>query len=172
MLCNPRRAGHEEWGVPSREWGVDRQPASSLDRLPNGQPSKASRETKSVIRSITWYQRLSHAAPSPYAEQAKPCAVPSAGVPFYTLAPECLPLELGGVLDGADLEAGAVLLEHALAVVLPELLGGVLAGHALEDLGAARVVVEEACGLRRLAVLQTGEEKVLQLRRADILATL
>lgn len=36
-------------------------------------------------------------------------------------------------------------------MVLPELLCGVLAGHALEDLGAARVVVEEACGLRRLA---------------------
>ena len=55
------------------------------------------------------------------------------------------PSKLGGILDGADLEAGAVLREHALAVVLPELLGGVLAGHALEDLGAAGVVVEEAC---------------------------
>lgn len=60
------------------------------------------------------------------------------------------PLKLGLLLERADLELGAVLLEHALAVVLPELLGGVLAGHALEDLGAARVVVEEACGLRRL----------------------
>jgi hypothetical protein len=28
-------------------------------------------------------------------------------------------------------------------VVLPELLGGVLAGHALEDLGAAGVLVDE-----------------------------
>jgi hypothetical protein len=36
-------------------------------------------------------------------------------------------------------------------VVLPELLGRVLAGHALEDLCAAGVVVEEGCGLRRLA---------------------
>ena len=153
MLCNPLRAGLEAWGVPLREWGADRQQASSLDRLPNGQPSKASRETKSVFRFIWWYQRLSHAAPSPYAEQAKPCAVPTTWTPFFTLTPECLPLKLGGLLDGADLEAGAVLLEHALAVVLPELLGGVLAGHALEDLGAAGVVVEEACGLRRLAVL-------------------
>lgn len=62
-------------------------------------------------------------------------------------------LELGLLLERADLELGAVLLEHALAVVLPELLGGVLAGHALEDLCAARVVVEEACGLRRLAAV-------------------
>ena len=54
------------------------------------------------------------------------------------------PLKLGLLLEGADLELGAVLLKHALAVVLPELLGGVLAGHALEDLGAAGVVLEEA----------------------------
>jgi hypothetical protein len=37
-------------------------------------------------------------------------------------------------------------------VVLPELLGGVLAGHALEDLGAARVVVDEACCARVASV--------------------
>ena len=30
-------------------------------------------------------------------------------------------------------------------MVLPELLGGVLAGDALEDLGAAGVLVDEAC---------------------------
>lgn len=54
-------------------------------------------------------------------------------------------LKLSLLLERPDLELGPVLLEHALAVVLPELLGGVLAGHALEDLGAARVVVEEAC---------------------------
>ena len=36
-------------------------------------------------------------------------------------------------------------------MVLPELLGGVLAGHALEDLGAARVLVEEVCRIARLA---------------------
>lgn len=32
-------------------------------------------------------------------------------------------------------------------MVLPELLGGVLAGHALEDLGAARVLVDKLCGV-------------------------
>ena len=54
-------------------------------------------------------------------------------------------LKLSLLLERPDLELRPVLLEHALAVVLPELLGGVLAGHALEDLGAARVVVEKAC---------------------------
>ena len=33
-------------------------------------------------------------------------------------------------------------------MVLPELLGGVLAGHALEDLGAARVLVDKLCGVK------------------------
>lgn len=45
-----------------------------------------------------------------------------------------------------DLKVGAVLFQHRLAVVLPELLGGVLAGDALEDLGASGVLFEEVCG--------------------------
>lgn len=45
-----------------------------------------------------------------------------------------------------DLEVGAVLFQHRLAVVLPELLGGVLAGDALQDLGASGVLFEEVCG--------------------------
>ena len=57
MLCNPLRAGLEAWGVPLRGWGANRQQASSVDRLPNGQPSKASRETKSVFRFIWCYLR-------------------------------------------------------------------------------------------------------------------
>lgn len=44
-----------------------------------------------------------------------------------------------------DLEVGAVLFQHRLAVVLPELLGGVLAGDALEDLGASGVLFEKVC---------------------------
>ena len=40
-------------------------------------------------------------------------------------------LQLGRLSQLADLELAAVLLEHVLAVVFPELLGGVLACHAL-----------------------------------------
>jgi len=54
-------------------------------------------------------------------------------------------LELGLSLDLANLQLGSVLLEDVLAVVLPELLGGILAGDALQDAGAARVLVEELC---------------------------
>jgi hypothetical protein len=82
--------------------------------------------------------------------QSKSCLVHTTVSPTHT---QENPLKLGLLLERADLELGAVLLEHALAMVLPELLGRVLAGHALEDLGAAGVVVEEACGLRRLALL-------------------
>lgn len=42
--------------------------------------------------------------------------------------------KLGALTDGADLELAAVLLEDLLVVVLPEDLGGVLAGEAFEDL--------------------------------------
>lgn len=65
------------------------------------------------------------------------------------MAPGLFPvffLQLGRLGELADLELGAVLLEDVLAVVLPELLGGVPAGHALQDLSAARVHVEEVCG--------------------------
>ncbi len=40
-------------------------------------------------------------------------------------------LQLGRLSQLADLEFAAVLLEHVLAVVLPELFRGILAGHAL-----------------------------------------
>lgn len=49
-------------------------------------------------------------------------------------------LQLGALADGADLELAAVLLEDLLVVILPEDLGGVLAGEALEDLFAAGVL--------------------------------
>lgn len=52
-------------------------------------------------------------------------------------------LQLGRLSQLADLELGPVLLEDVFAVILPELLGRVLACHALEDLGAARVLVDE-----------------------------
>lgn len=48
-------------------------------------------------------------------------------------------LQLRALLDGTDLKLAAVLLQHVLVVVLPELLRGVLAGDALEDLTAAWV---------------------------------
>lgn len=51
--------------------------------------------------------------------------------------------QLSGLGQVANLQLGAVLLEHAVAVVLPELLRRVLAAHALQDLGAARVLLEE-----------------------------
>lgn len=37
-------------------------------------------------------------------------------------------------VEGADVQLGLVLLQDTLVVVLPELLGGVLSGDALEDL--------------------------------------
>lgn len=51
--------------------------------------------------------------------------------------------QLSTLGDGADLELLAVLLQDVLVVVLPEGLGGVLAGEALEDLGAAGMLLEE-----------------------------
>lgn len=60
---------------------------------------------------------------------------------------QCLPAtptsQLGLLLDCADLELVAVLLEDFLVVVLPELLGRVLAGHPLQDLGAAWVLIKK-----------------------------
>ena len=54
-----------------------------------------------------------------------------------------VPLQLGALSDGTNLEILAVLLQNVLVVVLPEGLGGVLAGPALEDLCAARVLLQE-----------------------------
>lgn len=54
-----------------------------------------------------------------------------------------VPLQLGALSDCTNLEVLAVLLQDALVVVLPEGLGGVLAGPALEDLCAARVLLQE-----------------------------
>lgn len=51
--------------------------------------------------------------------------------------------QLGLLLDRADLQLVTVLLEDLLVVILPELLGRVLAGHPLQDLGAAWVLIEE-----------------------------
>lgn len=45
--------------------------------------------------------------------------------------------------DLADLELGGVFLQDALIVVFPELLGGVLAAYALENLLSAGVLVRE-----------------------------
>lgn len=53
-------------------------------------------------------------------------------------------LQLRSLADSADLEALLVLVENLFAVVLPERLGRVAAGHALQDLGAAGVLVNEA----------------------------
>lgn len=54
-----------------------------------------------------------------------------------------VPLQLGALSDGTNLEVLAVLLQDALVMILPEGLGGVLAGPALEDLCAARVLLQE-----------------------------
>jgi len=42
-------------------------------------------------------------------------------------------------VEGSDLELLLVLLQYAFVVVLPELLGGVLASDSLEDLLSTRV---------------------------------
>lgn len=54
-------------------------------------------------------------------------------------------LELSTLGKSADLQLGSVFGEDLVVVVLPERFGGVLAGHALEDLCAAGVLVEEGC---------------------------
>lgn len=46
-------------------------------------------------------------------------------------------LGLGLGIEGADVELGMPLLEDALVVVFPELLGRILAGDSLQDLLAA-----------------------------------
>ena len=42
-------------------------------------------------------------------------------------------------------------------MIFPELLGGVLAGDALEDLGASGVVVDKVCGTRRRQLTLDGD---------------
>ena len=54
-------------------------------------------------------------------------------------------LQLGLLSHRPDLQLRRVLLQHTLVVVFPELLGGVLAGDSLEDLGSAGVLVYEVC---------------------------
>lgn len=52
-------------------------------------------------------------------------------------------LQLRSILNSPNLQLLSVLLQHAIIVVFPELLAGVLAGDALEDLGSAWVLVLE-----------------------------
>jgi hypothetical protein len=52
-------------------------------------------------------------------------------------------LQLSGILNSSNLKLGSIFLQHVLVVVFPELLGGVLAGDALEDLGSSRVLLNE-----------------------------
>lgn len=72
-----------------------------------------------------------------YSQKRKKVSVPSS--PLSLLAP----LQLGALSDGTNLEVLAVLLQNILVVVLPKGLGGVLAGPALKDLCAARVLLQE-----------------------------
>ena len=76
-------------------------------------------------------------APSLLVSSPLPLLSVSLSIHIYSLS------QLRLLLHGANLQLGPVLLQHAVVVVLPELLGGVLAGDALEDLGAARVLVCE-----------------------------
>ncbi|OAQ82887.1 hypothetical protein VFPFJ_08690 [Purpureocillium lilacinum] len=64
-------------------------------------------------------------------------------------------LQLSRLGHLANLVLGAVSLQHVLAVVLPEGLGGVLAGEPLEDLGAAGVLVEELCRKKKKTQLMS-----------------
>lgn len=66
---------------------------------------------------------------------------PSRRVPLSLL----VLLQLGALSDSTNLEILAVLLQNILVVVLPESLGGVLAGPTLEDLCAARMLLQELC---------------------------
>jgi len=58
--------------------------------------------------------------------------------------PSMLPTsQLSSVFDRPDLQPCSVLLQDRLVVIFPELLGGVLARHALQDLGSAWVFVDK-----------------------------
>ena len=54
-------------------------------------------------------------------------------------------LQLRLLLYRPDLKLVAVLLQHALVVVFPELLRGVLSRYSLQDLRAAGMFVYECC---------------------------
>ncbi len=54
-------------------------------------------------------------------------------------------LQLRLLAHGPNLQRWRVLLQYALVVVFPELLGGVFACDALKDFGAAGVFVDEFC---------------------------
>lgn len=68
-------------------------------------------------------------------------------------------------IQRANEEGALVLIEDALVVVLPELLGGVLAGDACEDLLATRVVVLELCQIVDVVVDNDVEVVALVVRR-------
>lgn len=53
--------------------------------------------------------------------------------------------QLSFLLDRSNLQLRPVLLQDILSVVFPELFRRVLSGHALENLGAAWVFVDELC---------------------------
>lgn len=53
-------------------------------------------------------------------------------------------------------------------MVLPELLGRVLAGHPLEDLGAARVLVEEVWKCVRKTILGRWLERWQKMLTCDV----
>jgi hypothetical protein len=59
--------------------------------------------------------------------------------------PSTVRSQLRTLLDIANLQLRTVLLQHALVMILPKLLRGVLASDALENLGSAWVFVYEAC---------------------------
>lgn len=63
-----------------------------------------------------------------------------------------LGLLLGLGIERADLQLRLVLLQDAVVVVLPELLGRILAGYALEDLLAAGVIILELGQVIHIAV--------------------
>lgn len=65
-------------------------------------------------------------------------------LPSLILPDPKLQLRLLG--HGAHQQPILVLLQHALVVIFPELLAGVLARDALEDLGPAGVFLDEAFG--------------------------
>lgn len=74
--------------------------------------------------------------------------------PRVNRTPPLPPSQLGALPYGADLQLVAVLLQYRLVVVLPKGLGGVLAGEALENLLAARVLVLEGCSDLRTRLAQ------------------
>jgi hypothetical protein len=58
-------------------------------------------------------------------------------------------LQLGLLCQRANLQLATVLVQDVLAMVLPELLRRIFASHALEDLCASGVLVDEICGTQQ-----------------------